>query len=117
MVHSAATLARPRSCGPHAHPYMQAPTESHRPGRIQYPVTVSVQVGPSIAGWMAQTEVQSNSWIADAGVFTQTGGLVRVSELPGQLHAFFVLAAYIAVLGSAALWLIRRRDIAGAKGE
>ena len=63
------------------------------------------------------TAVQSNSWIADAGVSTQIGGLVRVSELPGQLHAFFVLTAYIAVLNGAALWIIRRRDIAGAKGE
>ena len=96
---------------------MGAAAESHRPGPIQYPVTVSVQVGPSIAGWMALTEVQSNSWIADAGVSTQIGGLVRVSELPGQLHAFFVLTAYIAVLNGAALWIIRRRDIAGAKGE
>ena len=74
-------------------------------------------LGPNIAGWMTQAGVRSNSWIADAGVFTQTGGLVRVSELPGQLHAFLVLTAYIAVLGGAALWLIRRRDIAGAKGE
>ncbi len=74
-------------------------------------------LGPNIAGWMTQAGVRSNSWIADAGVFTQTGGLVRISELPGQLHAFLVLTAYIAVLGGAALWLIRRRDIAGAKGE
>ena len=74
-------------------------------------------LGPNIAGWMTQAGVRSNSWIADAGVFTQTGGLVRISELPGQLHAFLVLTAYIAVLGGAALWLIRRRDIAGAQGE
>ena len=74
-------------------------------------------LGPSIAGWMAQTGVQSNALIAEAGVFTQTGGLVRVSELPGQLHAFLVLTAYIAVLGGAALWLIQRKDVAGARGE
>ena len=55
--------------------------------------------------------------IAEVGVFTESGGLVRVSDLPGQLHAFLVLTAYIVVLGGAALWLIRRRDIAGAKGE
>lgn len=74
-------------------------------------------LGPNIAGWMTQAGVRSNSWIADAGVFTQTGGLVRISELPSQLHAFLVLTAYIVVLGGAALWLIRRRDIAGARGE
>ena len=74
-------------------------------------------LGPSIAGWMAQTGVQSNAFIAEARVFTESGGLVRVSELPGQLHAFLVLAAYIAVLGGAVLWLVRRRDIAGARGE
>ena len=66
---------------------------------------------------MAQTGVQSNALIAEVGVFTESGGLVRVSDLPGQLHAFLVLTAYIVVLGGAALWLIRRRDIAGAKGE
>ena len=74
-------------------------------------------LGPSIAGWMAQTGVQSNALIAEARVFTESGGLVRVSELPCQLQAFLVLTAYIAVLGGAALWLIRRRDIAGARGE
>ena len=74
-------------------------------------------VGPSIGGWMAQTGVQSNSWIAEARVFTESVALVRITELPGQLHAFLVLTAYIAVLGGASLWLIRRRDIAGAKGE
>ncbi len=96
---------------------MGAAAESHRPGPIQYPVTVSVQVGPSIAGWMALTEVQSNSWIADAGVSTQIGGLVRVSELPSQLHAFLVLTAYMLIAGVAAFWLFQRKDIAGAKGE
>ena len=69
----------------------------------------AVQVGPNIAGWMAQTGIQSNSWIADARVFTEAG-LVRISELPGQLHAFLVLAAYIAVLDGAALWLFRRKE-------
>ena len=74
-------------------------------------------LGPSIAGWMAQTGVQSNALIAEVEVFTESGGLVRVSDLPGQLHAFLVLTAYIVVLGGAALWLLHRRDIAGARGE
>ncbi len=74
-------------------------------------------LGPSIAGWMAQTGVQSNAWIAEARVFTESGGLVRVNELPSQLHAFFVLTAYIIILGVAAFWLFQRKDIAGAKGE
>ena len=66
---------------------------------------------------MAETWVKSNSWIAEARVFTESGGPVKASGLPGQLHAFLVLTAYMAVLGGAAPWLIRRRDIAGAKGE
>ena len=74
-------------------------------------------LGPAIAGWMSETGVRSSSWIADAGVFTQRGGLVRVSELTGQWHAFLVLTAYMVALGGAALWPIRCRDIAGAKGE
>ena len=76
-------------------------------------------LGPNIAGWMTEAGVRSNSWIADAGVFTQSrrSGQGQLANLPSQLHAFLVLTAYIVVLGCAALWLIRRRDIAGAKGE
>ena len=80
-------------------------------------IVADFMLGPNIAGWMTQAGVRSNSWIADAGVFTQTGGLVRISNLPSQLHAFLVLTAYIVVLGCAALWLTRRRGIAGARGE
>ena len=74
-------------------------------------------LGPSIAGWMSETGVRSNTWIAEVGAFTRSFGLVKVSELPGQLHAFLVLTAYIAVLGGVALWLFYRKDIAGARGE
>ena len=75
-------------------------------------------LGPNVAAWMTEAGVSSNAWIVeDRDIFTETGGLVRIAELPGQLHPFFVLAAYIAVLCVAALWIIRRRDIAGAKGE
>ena len=74
-------------------------------------------LGPSIAGWMSETGVRSNTWIAEVGAFTRSSGLVKVSELPGQLHAFLVLTAYIAVLGGVALWLFYRKDIAGARGE
>ena len=74
-------------------------------------------LGPSIAGWMSETGVRSNTWIAEVGAFTRSFGLVKVSELPSQLHAFLVILAYIAVLGGAALWLFQRKDIAGAKGE
>ena len=74
-------------------------------------------LGPNAAAWMTEAGVSSNAWIVEDRVFTETGGLVRIAELPGQLHSFLVLAAYIAVLCGAALWIIRRRDIAGAKGE
>ena len=75
-------------------------------------------LGPNVAAWMTEAGVSSNAWIVeDRDIFTETGGLVRIAELPGQLHSFLVLAAYIAVLCVAALWIIRRRDIAGAKGE
>ena len=74
-------------------------------------------LGPSIAGWMSETGVRSNTWIAEVGEFIRSFGLVKVSELPGQLHAFLVLTAYIAVLGGVALWLFYRKDIAGARGE
>ncbi len=74
-------------------------------------------LGPNAAAWMTEAGVSSNAWIVEDRVFAETGGLVRIAELPGQLHSFLVLAAYIAVLCGAALWIIRRRDIAGAKGE
>ena len=59
------------------------------------------------------------AWMTETGVVT-TGGnasLVDVGDLPGQLHAFLVLTAYIVVLGGAAFWIFQRRDVAGARGE
>ena len=59
------------------------------------------------------------AWLTEPGVVT-TGGntaLANISDLPGTVHAFVALLAYMAVLGGAALWLILRKDIAGARGE
>ncbi len=59
------------------------------------------------------------AWMTEAGIGT-TGGdaaLFALKDLPSQLHAFLVVAAYIIVLGAAAFWLFLRKDIAGARGE
>ena len=58
------------------------------------------------------------SWMTEAGIHTtDEGPLYLVSHPSSQLHAFFVIAAYIVILGGAAFWLFQRRDIAGARGE
>ncbi len=57
------------------------------------------------------------AWMSETGVVTTEGSLFPVSDPPGALHAFLVLLAYIVVLGAAAFWLFRRRDVAGARGE
>ena len=71
--------------------------------------TVSNYVlGPSVTAWMVQAGVQATG--ADKALFP-------AGDLPGTLHAFLVLLAYILVLGAATFWLFQRRDISGAKGE
>ena len=65
-------------------------------------------LGTNITAWMTEPGVEPASVNAV---------ILDMIDLPGTLHAFLVLAAYIAVLGGVALWIIRRRDIAGAKGE
>ena len=57
------------------------------------------------------------AWMSETGVVTTEGSLFPVSDPPGALHAFLVVAAYIIVLGAAAFWLFQRRDVAGARGE
>ena len=59
------------------------------------------------------------AWMTETGVVTtgSNASLFDIAEMPGQLHAFIVLLAYVVVLGGAAFWLFLRRDIAGARGE
>ena len=57
------------------------------------------------------------AWMSESGMVTTEGTLFPVSDPPGVLHAFLVVAAYIIVLGAAAFWLFQRRDVAGARGE
>ena len=65
-------------------------------------------LGPNVIAWMTEAEVQATG--GDAALFA-------LKDLPGQLHSFLVVTAYIAVLGGAAVWIMGRRDIAGARGE
>ena len=65
-------------------------------------------LGPNVTAWM--TEAGTRTTGGDAALFP-------LQDLPDQLHAFLVVAAYIIVLGAAAFWLFHRRDIAGARGE
>ena len=65
-------------------------------------------LGPNVIAWMTEAEVQATG--GDAALFA-------LKDLPGQLHSFVVVTAYIAVLGGAAVWIMGRRDIAGARGE
>ena len=64
-------------------------------------------LGPSVTSWMTETGVRT----------TGEGAMFPLSDPSSQLHAFFVVAAYIIVLGAAAFWLFQRKDIAGARGE
>ena len=65
-------------------------------------------LGPNVIAWMTEARVQATG--SDAFLF-------GINDLPGALHAFLVLLAYVVVLGGAAFWLFQRRDIAGARGE
>ncbi len=64
-------------------------------------------LGPSVTSWMTEAGVRT----------TGERAMFPVSDPSSQLHAFFVIAAYIIILGGAAFWLFQRRDIAGARGE
>ena len=44
------------------------------------------------------------------------GGAIGVTDYPSDLHAFASLAVWLAVIGWAAFWLIRRRDVTGPSG-
>ena len=65
-------------------------------------------LGTNITAWMTEPGVKSASVNAV---------ILDMIDLPGTLHAFLVLLAYMVVLGGATLWLFQRRDIAGARGE
>ncbi len=64
-------------------------------------------LGPSVSSWMTETGVRT----------TGEGAMFPLSDPSSQLHAFFVVMAYIIILGAAAFWLFQRKDIAGARGE
>ena len=61
------------------------------------------------------------SWMADSGAAGSGGGnpvaFALVGDLPGNLHGFLVMLAYIAIVAAASLLLFQRRDVAGAKGD
>ena len=65
-------------------------------------------LGPNISAWMTESSVVTTG---------SDSGLAGIGDLPGTVHAFVTLLVYMAVLGGAALWLILRKDIAGARGE
>ena len=64
-------------------------------------------LGPSVTSWITETGIRT----------TGEGAMFPVNDTSSQLHAFFVITAYIIVLGAAAFWLFLRKDIAGARGE
>ena len=64
-------------------------------------------LGPSVTSWMTETGVRT----------TGEGAMFPLSDPSSQLHAFFVVMAYVIILGAAAFWLFLRKDIAGARGE
>ncbi len=61
------------------------------------------------------------SWMADSGAAGSGGGdpiaFALVGDLPGNLHGFLVMLAYIAIVAAASLLLFQLRDVAGAKGD
>ena len=65
-------------------------------------------LGTNLAAWMFETGMETTG---------ANALLLNISELPGMLHAFVVLLAYMVVLGGVSFWLFQRRDIAGARGE
>ena len=64
-------------------------------------------IGHNVNLWLTQTAFVSVEVTRDG---------VPV-DMPGALHAFLVMLAYIAALGAAAFWIFQRRDITGAKGD
>ena len=61
------------------------------------------------------------SWMADSRAAASGEGnpvaLALVGDLPGNLHGFLVILAYVAIVAAASLLLFQRRDVAGAKGD
>ena len=66
-------------------------------------------LGPNITAWMVHEGARVT--VGDSTIIGSS------TDLPGTLHAFLILAAYIVILFALTLWLFRRKDIAGAKGE
>ena len=62
-------------------------------------------LGPSVAGWLTETGVRATG--DDAALFP-------LDKVQSNFRAFFVVLAYIVVLGGASLRLFQRKDIAGA---
>ena len=62
-------------------------------------------LGPNISGWMQGPSGKV------AGVMVR----IPLNDVPGSVHAFLVLLAYIVVLGAAALWLLQRKEVGVTK--
>ncbi len=60
----------------------------------------------NVGEWMTRVTLQSQEITAEGPL-----------EQPDPLQAFFVILAYIVVLGGATFWLFQRRDITGPRGE
>ncbi len=66
-------------------------------------------LGRNVTAWMLAGQGD--------GLGGATSGMgIRFGEYPGGVHAFLVLAVYIAALVGLALWVFRRRDVAGGGG-
>ena len=65
-------------------------------------------LGPGVSGWLVEAGVRATG--QDAAFFP-------LDKVQSNFQAFFVILAYIVALGGAALCLLRRKDIPGARGE
>ncbi len=85
--------------------------------------SILVQILEGLFAWFGNVtdfllSTSVTSWMIETGVHRTGGGAIfPVDDPSSQLHAFFVITAYIIILGAAAFWLFQRKDITGARGE
>jgi ABC-type transport system involved in multi-copper enzyme maturation permease subunit len=70
---------------------------------------IEYDLGWNTAGWMFGRNGEPLPGFALAGA-------IGTSDYPSDIHAFLVQAAFTVVLGAAAFWLFRRKDVAGPSG-